>query len=124
MFVAVKNKSPALQGVDTLNGTVWLKPGSTRTIEVEDTLQIERLPFLEFTVSKDGVPVGDLPPPSAKLVDKALKAMTGAGELPEVSMKLTKPALIAIAKKERVEFETDDNKADLIRKITAAREAA
>lgn len=71
MHVAVKNNSPALQGVSTKAGTKWIKPGATMTIEVEDTRPLERLPFLEVTYSEDGVPIGDLPPPPKSLLAKA-----------------------------------------------------
>lgn len=115
MRVAVKNNSPAMQGVATLTGTKWIKPGATVTIDVEDTRPLERLPFLEIQFSEAGVPIGDLPPPPASLVAKA------KGDRPEVSMDLLKKDLLAIAKAENVDVESDDNKADLIRKIEAAR---
>lgn len=116
MRVAVKNNSPAMQGVATLTGTKWIKPGATVTIDVEDTRPLERLPFLKIQFSEAGVPIGDLPPPPASLVAKAKKAAR-----PEVSMDLLKKDLLAIAKAENVDVETDDNKADLIRKIEAGR---
>lgn len=134
MRVAVTNKSPANQGVSTLEGTVWIKPGASRTIEVEDTSNLERLPFLEVEYSADGVPVGDLAPPPKSLLDKArpAKDLAADGELaedleaaldarPAVSMALKKGELLKIARAEKIEVETDDNKADLIAKITAAR---
>lgn len=71
MRVAVKNNSPAMQGVATLTGTKWIKPGATVTIDVEDTRPLERLPFLEIQFSEAGVPIGDLPPPPASLLEKA-----------------------------------------------------
>ncbi len=70
MRVAVKNNSPAQQGVATLTGTKWIKPGATVTIDVEDTRPLERLPFLEIQFSEAGVPIGDLAPPPASLVAK------------------------------------------------------
>lgn len=138
MKVAVKNNSPAKQGVSTDNGTVWIRPGGTKTIEVESTAQIDRLPFLEIAqVSDDGVPVGDLPAPPKSLLDKAkgkgkpviptLDEVLSAevvDDRPPATMKQTKPELLKIAKAEKVEVETDDNKSELVRKINAAREAA
>lgn len=124
MRVQVKNNSPASQGVSTLAGVVWIKPGASKTIDVEDTAQLDRLPFLELQYSGDGVPIGDLPAPPASLLAKVKgkPAILDVDDLPPATMKQTKPELVAIAKKEGVEFETDDNKADLVRKINAARQ--
>jgi hypothetical protein len=134
MRVAVTNNSKAPQGVSTLDGTRWIKPGAKLTISVEDTKQLERLPFLAIEYSDAGVPVGDLPAPPKSLLDKAkpAKRLTGDEELdeeldaaldarPAATMALKKDELLAIAKQEGVKVETDDNKADLVRKINAAR---
>ena len=62
MRVAVTNKSPAPQGVRTLDGIVWIKPGDTRTISIENIRHLERLPFLEVAHrAPDGTPLGDVP---------------------------------------------------------------
>lgn len=136
MRVAVTNNSPASQGVSTLEGTVWIKPGAKRTIEVEDTSNLERLPFLEIEFSAGGVPVGDLPAPPKSLLEKAKAPAKELAEddtlaedleaaldaKPAVSMAMKKPQLLKIARDEGVEIETDDNKADLVAKINAARQ--
>lgn len=55
------------------------------------------------------------------LQNKMEPAPANKAEKPEVSTDLLKADLIKIARKEGVEIETDDNKADLVRKIEAAR---
>lgn len=50
-----------------------------------------------------------------------LKPLTSPEEqLPEPSMVMTKAELVNLAKAKGVEIETDDNKAELVRKIEAA----
>lgn len=61
--------------------------------------------------------IADVPEMPAKLRAKVEQN----DEKPAANMSLTKDELLAIAKDEHVDIETDDNKADLVRKINAAR---
>lgn len=110
MFVTVKNNSPAMQGVHTLDGVVWIPSGAKKTIEVADTRQLERLPFLDVGYTGAGVPLGDLPAPPPSLVAKVVCPAT---------MAMTKKQLFALAEERGVEVESDDNKSELVRKINA-----
>jgi hypothetical protein len=112
MFVTVKNNSPAMQGVHTLQGVVWIPSGAKKTIEVADTRQLERLPFLDVGYTDAGVPLGDLPAPPPSLVAKVTAA-------DPATMAMTKKQLFALAEERGVEVESDDNKAELVRKINA-----
>lgn len=104
-----RNATAGARAVHLTNGTYKLvEPGALITIE-EGKVRRMAPGFVRAKKS-------DLPDVPADLAEKVAD-----GEKPEVSDRLKKDELLAIAEAEGVEIETDDNKADLIRKIEAAR---
>ena len=109
-----RNTTKGARAIHLTNGTHKLvEPGCT--VQVEPGKVSRLAPGL---VECDD-PSSEVPP----VPDELAEAIEGGGESekPEVSDRMKKDELLAIAEAEGVTIETDDNKADLIRKIEAAR---
>jgi hypothetical protein len=124
-----RNEAPGARSIRKIGGG-YVTIDAGQTAEVARHLVMKLPPGL-VEVDEDGEvaePVPEIPADVADLakgetvipsLDEVLSAEVV--EAPEVSMALTKAELVKIAKAEKVGFETDDNKADLVRKINAAR---
>lgn len=123
-----RNDAPGARTIRKVGGG-YVTVDAGQTVDVARHL-VKKLPPGLVEVSEDGEvaePMPEIPADVAALAkgepviptDEVLSAEVV--DASEVSMALTKRELLAIAKAESVDVETDDNKADLVRKINAAR---
>lgn len=104
----IKNTAPGARGIYTDDGQlVMLEPGESRSLDVNAAELKDAKASGHFKIG-------------GQAADDADDADDEAGE--ESIGALKKADLVAIAEAEGVAIETDDNRADLIRKIEEARE--
>lgn len=126
-----RNDAPGARTIRKVGGG-FVTVDAGQTVEVARHL-VRKLPPGLVEIDEEGEAVAlvpEIPSDVAALakgevaipsLEEVLSAEVVEPNKPEVSMALTKAELVKIAKAEKVVFETDDNKADLVRKINAAR---
>lgn len=105
----ITNNGKGPRGVHSAAGVlVWIAPGASKVVNAANIATERKVPTLTIE------PVGEVEAPPASLKAKL-------AEKPAVDMSMIKKELVKVAKSEGVDLDAGDNKADIIRKIEAAR---